>query len=92
MTIRSSLLEPARSALVRVGRRRVVQLLISFGLLAAILLGSDAGLLVRLVGRLSTGTIIATLALLVANQIINSVRFHYIASEFGIGQSFRRSL
>ncbi len=81
-----------RLALARIGRRRVVQIFISFGLLAAILLSSDSELLVRLVGGLSTGTIVTTLALLVANQIINGVRFHYLMSEFGVGQSFRRSL
>lgn len=44
-----------------------------------------------LFGGLSVGTIITAIALLLANQMISSLRFHYLASEFGIAQPFRRS-
>lgn len=82
---------PLGLLLARVGRRRTVQIAIACGLLAAVFLGTDTTRLGGLFGELSFGAIFAAIGLLIANQLISGLRFHYLASEFGIRQPFRRS-
>lgn len=68
-----------------------MQIAVAAGLLAVVLLGTDSALLGGLFGKLSVGAVVAAIGLLIANQVISSFRFHYLAAEFGVAQPFRRS-
>ncbi|MSO69217.1 MAG: hypothetical protein EXQ98_02900 [Alphaproteobacteria bacterium] len=76
---------------VRIGRHRAVQIAVAIGLLAAVFLSNDHQRLGNLFSGLSVWTFVIATALILANQIMSSLRFHYLASEFGVAQSLRRS-
>ncbi len=76
---------------VRIGRHRAVQIAVAIGLLAAVFLSNDHQRLGNLFSGLSVWTFVIAIALILANQIMSSLRFHYLASEFGVAQSLRRS-